>query len=57
MSPTAAARTSQPAAPLLRDRLKGTSIVSIAHRPGVAGYHDRKLTLVPDGDKVALAAG
>ena len=28
-----------------------------AHRPGVAGYHDRKLRLVPDGDKVALAAG
>ena len=39
-----------------RERLKGTAIVSIAHRPGVAAYHERKLALVPDGDRVTLVA-
>ena len=32
---------------LLRERLPGSAIVSIAHRPAVAGYHDRKLLLLP----------
>jgi putative ATP-binding cassette transporter len=42
---------------LLRDRLKGTAIVSIAHRPGVAAYHERRFALVPEGDGVTLAQG
>ncbi|MGZ5089919.1 MAG: ABC transporter ATP-binding protein/permease [Burkholderiales bacterium] len=41
---------------LLRERLPNTAIISIAHRPGVAGYHDRKLVFVPDGDRMSLAA-
>ena len=32
---------------LLRERLADTSIVSIAHRPGVDGFHDAKIELVP----------
>ncbi|MBX9698578.1 MAG: ABC transporter ATP-binding protein/permease, partial [Acetobacteraceae bacterium] len=28
---------------LLRERLPGTTLVSIAHRPAVADYHDRAL--------------
>jgi putative ATP-binding cassette transporter len=42
---------------LLRERLPKTAIISIAHRPGVAGYHARKLVFVPHGDTMALAAG
>jgi putative ATP-binding cassette transporter len=42
---------------LLRRRLPKTAIVSIAHRPGVAEYHERKLALVPQGDGVVLAGG
>jgi putative ATP-binding cassette transporter len=42
---------------LLRGRLPKTAIISIAHRPGVAGYHDRKLAFVPQGNTMALAAG
>jgi putative ATP-binding cassette transporter len=34
---------------LLRERLPQAALVSIAHRPSVAGYHDRKLALVPEG--------
>ena len=34
---------------LLRERLPQATLVSIAHRPSVAGYHDRKLALVPEG--------
>jgi putative ATP-binding cassette transporter len=30
---------------LLRDRLPGTTLVSIAHRPQVAAYHERRLRL------------
>lgn len=30
---------------LLRDRLPNTAIISIAHRPAVAGHHDRRLVL------------
>jgi len=32
---------------LLRERLAGSSIVSIAHRPGVEGFHDATIELVP----------
>ena len=35
-------------------QLAGTTIVSIAHRPGVAAYHDRRVELVPAGDAMAL---
>jgi putative ATP-binding cassette transporter len=28
---------------MLKQRLPGTTIVSIAHRPAVAGHHDRQL--------------
>jgi putative ATP-binding cassette transporter len=41
---------------LLRERLPATAIISIAHRPGVAEYHDRRLVLVPDGDRMSLTA-
>jgi putative ATP-binding cassette transporter len=34
----------------LRTQLPGTTIVSIAHRPGVAVYHERRVELVPVGD-------
>ena len=40
---------------LLRDRLPRATIVSIAHRPAVAQYHERKLQLVPYGDRMALS--
>ena len=30
---------------LLAERLPGTAIVSIAHRPPVAGFHQRRLAL------------
>ena len=32
---------------LLRERLPSAAIVSIAHRPAVAGYHEHRLQLVP----------
>ena len=35
-------------------KLPDTTIVSIAHRPGVAAYHDRHLVLVPEGDAMTL---
>lgn len=35
---------------LFREQLPATSLVSIAHRPAVAQFHDRTLTLVPQGD-------
>ena len=34
--------------------LPDATIVSIAHRPGVAAYHDRHLVLAPDGDVMTL---
>jgi len=34
-----------------------TTIVSIAHRPGVAAYHDRHLVLVPHGGVMTLQGG
>lgn len=42
---------------LLRERLPHAAMVSIAHRPGVAKYHERKITFVPRGREMALAAG
>jgi putative ATP-binding cassette transporter len=41
---------------ILRERLPRAAIVSIAHRPAVAGYHDRRLALVPEGGRMALAS-
>jgi vitamin B12/bleomycin/antimicrobial peptide transport system ATP-binding/permease protein len=38
----------------LRTQLAGTTIVSIAHRPGVAAYHDRRVELAPVGDVMRL---
>jgi putative ATP-binding cassette transporter len=32
---------------LLRERLAGTSVVSIAHRPGQEGFHDATIEMVP----------
>ena len=32
---------------LLIDKLPGTSIVSIGHRPGLEAFHSRELTLEP----------
>jgi vitamin B12/bleomycin/antimicrobial peptide transport system ATP-binding/permease protein len=29
-------------------RLPGTTVVSVAHRPGVAAFHRRRLTLHPE---------
>lgn len=42
---------------LLRERLPGAAIISIAHRPGVAGYHEHKLQLVPEGQGMRLQDG
>ncbi|MGH8596823.1 MAG: ATP-binding cassette domain-containing protein, partial [Gammaproteobacteria bacterium] len=33
---------------LLRERLPSTTLVSIAHRPSVAAFHSRHLSLIPD---------
>ena len=41
----------------LGQQLPDTTIVSIAHRPGVAAYHDRHLVLVPHGEVMTLQAG
>jgi putative ATP-binding cassette transporter len=38
-------------------KLPDTTIVSIAHRPGVAAYHDRHLALVPHGCVMTLQGG
>jgi vitamin B12/bleomycin/antimicrobial peptide transport system ATP-binding/permease protein len=40
---------------LLQERLPGTAIVSIAHRPTLAAHHQTHWTLVPDGDRARLA--
>ncbi|WP_372394545.1 ABC transporter ATP-binding protein/permease [Azospirillum sp. HJ39] len=42
---------------LLRDRLPGTAIVSIGHRPGLAAFHDRRLTVRRDGDGIGDLVG
>jgi len=39
---------------LLRERLPQAAIVSIAHRPGVAPFHETQLQLVPDGSHARL---
>ena len=41
---------------LIHDRLPDTTVVSIAHRPGVAPHHTKRFALVPDGDHMRLAA-
>lgn len=40
---------------LLRSKLPDTTVVSIAHRPGVARYHDKRLALVPQDGVMKLA--
>jgi len=35
---------------LLRERLKGITIVSIGHRSTLFAFHDRRLMLIPEGD-------
>ena len=40
---------------LLRDRLPDATIISIAHRPGVAAFHDRHWSLVPQGGAAQLS--
>jgi putative ATP-binding cassette transporter len=39
---------------LLRERLAGTSIVSIAHRPGMDDFHDAMIELVPSASGATL---
>ena len=45
---------------LVHERLPGTTVVSVAHRPGVATFHRRRLTLHPEtrsiDDSLVLAA-
>jgi vitamin B12/bleomycin/antimicrobial peptide transport system ATP-binding/permease protein len=36
---------------LVQQRLKGATIVSIGHRSTLRAFHDRRLTLVRDGDR------
>ncbi|HXJ34139.1 MAG TPA: ABC transporter ATP-binding protein/permease [Candidatus Eisenbacteria bacterium] len=38
----------------LGTQLPDTTIVSIAHRPGVAAYHERRLVLAPEGDVMTI---
>jgi vitamin B12/bleomycin/antimicrobial peptide transport system ATP-binding/permease protein len=40
---------------LLLHKLPATTIVSIGHRSTLEAFHDRKLTLVRDGDRFALS--
>jgi len=41
---------------LVRERLPDTTLISIAHNPEIASFHDRRATLVPDpaGSRVTL---
>ncbi len=41
---------------LVRERLTSTTIVSIAHRPSVAQFHDHRIELIPDAAGTRLAA-
>jgi putative ATP-binding cassette transporter len=41
---------------LVRRRLPGTTLVSIAHRPSVAAFHDRQITVDPTGRRVVSEA-
>ncbi|MGC8524755.1 MAG: ABC transporter ATP-binding protein/permease [Acidibrevibacterium sp.] len=36
---------------LLKRELRGTTVISIAHNPGVAAFHDRKITLSAGADQ------
>ena len=36
---------------MLRERLPGTTIVSIGHRSTLEAFHDRRVVLEPDGDR------
>ena len=42
---------------LMRERLAGTTLVSIAHRPSVAQFHDHRIELVPDSAGTRLVTG
>ncbi|CAO3409968.1 ABC transporter ATP-binding protein/permease [Azospirillum largimobile] len=44
---------------LLRERLPGTALVSVGHRPSLAAFHDRRLTVHRNGEGTAelVAAG
>ena len=42
---------------LMRERLAGTTLVSIAHRPSVARFHDHRIELVPDSAGTRLVTG
>jgi putative ATP-binding cassette transporter len=41
---------------LIRARLPGTTLVSIAHRPGVAAHHERRIAFERGGDGLRLVA-
>ncbi|PWC97982.1 ABC transporter ATP-binding protein/permease [Azospirillum sp. TSO5] len=41
---------------LLRARLPGTTLVSVGHRPSLAAFHDRRLTVRRDGDGIGELA-
>ncbi|PWC34532.1 ABC transporter ATP-binding protein [Azospirillum sp. TSO35-2] len=42
---------------LLRDRLPGTTLVSVGHRSSLAAFHDRKLTVRRNGDGIGELVG
>ncbi len=41
---------------LLADRLPGLTMVSIAHKPSVVAFHDRRLVLDPVARRIAVEA-
>jgi ABC-type uncharacterized transport system fused permease/ATPase subunit len=41
---------------LLRQRLPKTTVVSIAHRPGVVAFHDRQISVDPATKRVVSEA-
>jgi putative ATP-binding cassette transporter len=41
---------------LIRERLPDTTLVSIAHRPAVAQYHQKRYALEPSGERMRLVA-
>ncbi len=42
---------------VLREALPHSAIVSIAHRPAVAAFHEQRIRMEADGDQMRLAAG
>jgi ABC-type uncharacterized transport system fused permease/ATPase subunit len=42
---------------LVHERLAQTTVVSIAHRPAVSGFHDRVLELHPRERRLVTAVG